>query len=204
MAGRGAADGGDDGVVVRVWMVRVVHCGVVPVVLRRRLGDADFRFAYVAGTRRLEPARVVLFGNPVDAVVVAGALAAAYHRGVRGSLGERDLPLVAHLGGLGVAQDFGALQGAVGREARGSRAGDVIHLLAGRRDVDGQLGSARHRLWGLGASPAHDGARLGVVEVVVVGGSGGGAQVAVVDAGGGHGVAVRGAGGPTRAGGGVG
>lgn len=109
---------------------------------------------------------------------------------------------MAHLGGLGVAQDFGALQGAVGHKACRSRAGGVVHLLAGRRgDVDGKFGTARHRLGGPGASSTHDGAGLGVVEVVVVGGRGSGAQVTVVDAGGRHGVPVRGVGRPTGAGG---
>lgn len=40
---------------------------------------------------------------------------------------------------------------------------------------------------------------MGVVEVVVVGGRGGSAQVTVVDAGGRHGIAVRGVGRPTGA-----
>lgn len=40
---------------------------------------------------------------------------------------------------------------------------------------------------------------MGIVEVVVVGGLGGGAQVAVVDASGRHGITVRGAGCPTGA-----
>lgn len=136
VAGRGAAERGDDGVVVGVGVVRVVHRRVVAVVLRRSSGDADVRFADVAGARGLELAGVVLLGRPAGAVVVVVALVATGHRGVVGRLGKGDLPPVAHLGGLGVAEDLGAFQGAVGQEARGGRAGGVVHLLAGRRDVD--------------------------------------------------------------------
>lgn len=133
---RGAAESRDDGVVVGVGVMRVVHRRVVAVVFRRSSGDADVRFADIAGTRGLKPAGVVLLRRPAGAVVVVVALVAADHRGVVGRLGKRDLPPVAHLGGLGVAEDLGAFQGAVGQEARGGRAGGVIHLLAGRRDVD--------------------------------------------------------------------
>lgn len=202
MIRRGAAEGGDDGVVVRVGVVWVVHCRVVAVVFWGSSGDADFRFTDISRTRRLKLASVILLRDPAGAVVVIVALVATYHWRISRRLGKSDLPLVAHLGGLGVAQDFRAFQGAVGRKACGSRAGGVIHLLAGRRgDVDGKFGTARHRLWGLGASSAHDGAGLGIVEVVVVGGRGGSAQVTVVDAGGRHGVTVRGVGCPTGAGG---
>lgn len=202
MVGRGAAEGGDDGVVVGVGVVRVVHCGVVPVVFGRSSGDADVGLAYVRWTRRLELACVVLLWVAASAVVVV-ALVAADERRVAGRLGEGHLPLVAQLGRLGVAQHLRALQGAVGGVAQRARAGGVVHLLAGggRGDVNGEFGAARHRLGGLGAAAAHDGARLGVVEVVVVGGLAGGAQVPVVDAGGRHGVTMWGVGGPTRAGG---
>lgn len=180
-------------------MVWVVHCWVVAIVLRRSFGDADFRFAYIPRTRGLKLACVILFRDAAGPVVTV-ALIAAYHWGVSRSLGKSDLPLVAHLGGLGVTQNFRALQGAVCHKACGSRAGDVIHLLAGRRgDVNGKFGSARHRLRGLGPSSTHNGAGLGVVEVVVVGGSGGCAQITVVDAGRRHGVTVRGVGCPAGA-----
>lgn len=204
MTRRGAAEGGDDGVVVRIRVVWVVHWWVVAVVFWGSSGDADVRFTDISGTRRLKLASVILLGGSAGAVVVIVALVAAYHWGISGRLGKSDLPLVAHLGGPGVAQDFRAPQGAAGPKACGSRAGDVIHLLAGRRgDVDGEFGAARHRLGSLGASSAHDGAGLGEVEVVVVSGRGlgGGAQVTVVDAGGRHGVTVRGVGCPTGAGG---
>lgn len=100
-----------------------------------------------------------------------------------------------------MAQDFRTFQGAVGGKACGCRAGGIIHLLAGRGDINGKFRAARHRLGGLGASSTHDGAGLGIVEIVVVGGWGGRAQVPVVDAGGRHGVTVRGVGRPTEAGG---
>lgn len=204
MTRRGAAESGDDGVVMRVGVVRVVHWLVVTVVFWRSPGDADFRFTEISGIRRLKLASVILLRGPADAIVVIVAFIATYHWRISRHLSESDLPLLAHLGGLGVAQDFRALQGAVGCKACGRRAGDVIHLLAGGRgDVDGEFGSARHRLGGLGASSTHDGAGLGKVEVVVVGGGcrggGGSAQVTVVDAGGRHGVTVRGAGGSTGA-----
>lgn len=201
--GRGASEGGDDGVVVRVGVVRVVHGRVVAVVFRRSSGDADVRLADVAGTRRLEPASVVLLGGPEHAVVVVVALVAANHGRIVGRFGEGDLPLVAHVGGLGVAQNLGAFQGAAGHKAHGARAGGVVRLLAGGGDVDGELRAAGHGLGGLGAPAAHDGTGLGVVDVVVVGGRGGAAQVPIVDAGWRHGVAMRGAGRPTGARGGV-
>lgn len=113
MARRGAAKGGDNGVVVRVWMVWVVHCWVVAIVLWRSFGDADFRFTHVPRTRGLKPACVILLRDAAGPVVVTTALVAAYQRGVSRSLGKSDLPLVAHLGGLGVAQNFRALQGTV-------------------------------------------------------------------------------------------
>lgn len=182
-------------------MVWVVHCWVVAIVFRGSSGDADIRFTDISGTRRLKLASVILLRGTTGAVVVVVALVATRPRGISRRLGERDLPLVAHLRGLGVTQDFRAFQGAVGRKARGGGAGDVIHVLAGRRNINGKFGTAGHRLRGLGASSTHDGAGLSVVEVVVVGGLGGGAQVTVVDAGGRHGVTVRGAGRPTGAGG---
>lgn len=203
MIRRGAAESGDDGVVVGVGVVWVVHWWVVAVVFWGSSGDADIRFTDISRTRSFKLASVILLRCSAGAVVVIVALNAAYHWGISRHLGKSDLPLVADLGGLGVAQDFRALHGAVGRKACGSRAGDVIHLLAGRRgDVDGEFGTARHRLRGLGASSTHDGTGLGIVEVVVVGGCrGGSAQVTVIDAGGRHGVTVRGAGCPTGAGG---
>lgn len=142
MIWRGAAEGGDDGVVVRVGVVWVVHCRVVPVVFRGSSGDADLRFTDISGTRRLKLASVVLLRGPAGAVVVIVALIATYHRGVGGRLGKSDLPLVAHLGGLGVAQDFRAFQGAVGCKAHRRGAGDIIHMLGGRRDIDGKFGTA--------------------------------------------------------------
>lgn len=203
MIGRGASEGGDDGVVVRVGVVRVVHGRVVPVVLSRSSGDADLGPAHVAGTGRLEPASVVLLGGPRHAVVVVVALVAANDGRIVGRFGEGDLPLVAQLRGLGVAEDLGALQGAAGHKAHRARTGGVVRLLAGGGDVDGELRAAGHGLGGLGAPATHDGAGLGVVDVVVVGGRGGAAQVPVVDAGWRHGVAMRRAGHPTRARGGV-
>lgn len=201
MIGRGAAECGDDGVVVRVGMLWVVHSLVVAVVFWGSPGDADFRFTDVSRTGRLKLASVVLLRRTAEAVVVIVALIATNHWGLSRRLGKSDLPLVGHLGGLGVAQDFRAFQGAAGGKALGSRAGSIIHLLAGRGDIDGQLRAARHRLGGLGASSTHDGAGLGIVEVVVVGGWRGGAQVTVVDTGGRHGVTVRGISRPTGAGG---
>lgn len=202
MTRRGAAESGDDGVVVRVGVVWVVHCWVVAVVFWGCSGDADIRFTDISRTRRFKLASVILLRGPAGAVVVIVALVATYHRGISRRLGKSDLPLVAHLGGLGVAQDFRAFQGAVGCKACGGRASDTIHLFAGRGgDVDGQFRTARHRLRSLGAPSTHDGAGLGIVEVVVVGGRGSSAQVAVVDAGGRHGVTMRGVGCPTGAGG---
>lgn len=111
---------------------------------------------------------------------------------------------MAHLWGFGVAQDLGTFQGAVGYITCRGRAGDVFHMFASRgRDVNGEFRSAGHRLRGLAAPSAHDGARLGIVEVVVVSGWRSGTQVTVVDAGGRHGITVGGVGGATRAGGGV-
>lgn len=172
-----------------------MHCWMVTIVFWGSSGDADIRFTDISRTGRLKPASVILLRDPAGAVVVIVALIATYHWGISRCLGKGDLPFVAHLRGLGVAQDFRAFQGAIGSKACGSRASDVIHLLAGRGgDVDGKFGAARHRLGGLGASSSHDGAGLGIVEVVVVGGWGSSAQVTVVDAGGRHGVTVRGAG----------
>lgn len=132
----------------------------------------------------------------IDPVVVA-ALIAACPWGISRGLGESHLPLVAHLRGFRVAQDFRAPECA-GPRAHGSRAGYVVHLFTrGGRDVYGQFGPSGHRLRCLRAPSAHDGARLGVVETVVVSGLGSAAQVPVVYAGRGHGVAVRGAGGST-------
>lgn len=103
MIRRRAAESGDDGVVVRVGVVWVVHCRVVTVVFWRSSGDADIRFAHISGTRRLKLAWVILLRGPADAIVVIVALIAANHRGIRRCLGKSDLPLVAQLGGLGVA-----------------------------------------------------------------------------------------------------
>lgn len=139
MAGRGAAEGSDDGVVVRVGVMRMVHCRVVSVVFWRSSGDADVGFAHITGTGRLKLAGVILLGGPAGAVVVVVALMATDHGGIVRGLGKSDLPPVAHLGGLGVTEDFGAFQGAVGPKARGGGAGGVVHVLAGRADVDAQL-----------------------------------------------------------------
>lgn len=167
------------------------------VVLWRGPGYADFRFTDISRARWLKPASVILLRGPSDPIVVVVALITADHRGVSRRFGESHLPLVGHLRGFGMAQNFRAFQGAAGHKARGSRTCHVIHLLTGgRRDVNGKFRAARNGLRRLGASAAHDGTRLSVVEVVVVG-LGGGAQVTVVDAGGRHGVTMRGAGGPT-------
>lgn len=128
---RGAAESSDDGAVVRVGVMRVVS-----VVLWRSSGDADVRFADIAGTRRLKLAAVILLRRPAGAVVIVVALVATDHGGIVRRLGESDLPPVAHVRGLGVAEDFGTFQGAVGHKTCGTRAGGVIHLLAGGRDVD--------------------------------------------------------------------
>lgn len=200
MVRRGAAESGDDGVVVRVWVVRVVHCWMVPIVLGRCSGDVDIGFTDIPGTRGLKLASVILLRGSAGPVVVQVALTAAYHWGVSWCLGKSYLPLVAHLRGPGVSQDFWAFQGAVAHKALGSRTGDILDLLAGGRDVDGEFRTAGHRLGSLGTSSTHDGAGLGIIEVVVVSGRGGGAEVTVVDAGGRHGVTVRGVGCPTGAG----
>lgn len=142
MIGRGAAEGGDDGVVVRVGVLWVVHSLVVAIVFWGSSGDADFRFTDVSRTGRLKLASVVLLRCTAEAVVVIVALIATNHWGLSRRLGKSDLPLVGHLGGLGVAQDFRAFQGAAGGKALGSRAGSIIHLLAGRGDIDGQLRTA--------------------------------------------------------------
>lgn len=126
---RGAAESSDDGVVVRVGVMRVVRRRVVPVVFRRSSGDADVRFADIAGARRLKLAGVILLGRPAGAVVIVVALVATDHRGIVRRL-ESDLPPVAHVRGLGVAEDFGTFQGTVGHKTCGARAGGVIHLLA--------------------------------------------------------------------------
>lgn len=130
MVGRGAANGGDDGVVVRVGVVWVVDCWVVAIVLYRSPGDANVGFAEICWTGGLQFAGVVLLVGPADAVVVVG-LAATDHRGVSRGLGKRYLPLVARLWSFGVSQDFGTFQGAAAPEACGGGAGDVVHLLAG-------------------------------------------------------------------------
>lgn len=120
-----------------------MHCWVMAVVLRRSSGDADVRFTYIPGTGGLKLASVILLGGAAGPIVVIVALSAPNRRGVSGRLGERDLPLVAHLRGPGVAQDLGAFQCAAGHKARGGGAGDVIHLLAGGGgDVDGKFGAA--------------------------------------------------------------
>lgn len=139
VTGRGAAESSDDGVVVRVGVMWMVHCWVVSVVFWRSSGDADVRFAHITGTRRLKLAGVILLRRPAGAVVVIVALMATDHRGIVWGLGKSDLPPVAHLGGLGVTEDFGAFQRAVGAKACGGGAGGVIHMLAGRGDVDIKL-----------------------------------------------------------------
>lgn len=172
---------------------------MVAIVLWRSPGYADFRFTDISGARRLKPASVILLRGPSDPIVVVVALITADHWGISRCFGKGDLPLVGHLRGSGMAQDFRAFQSAVGHKARGSRAGYVIHLLTGGGggDVNGKFRPAGNRLRSLGASTTHDGARLSVIEVVVVGGRGSRAQVTVVDAGGRHGITKRGAGGPT-------
>lgn len=143
MVGRGAADGGDYGVVMRVWMVWVVYSCVVAVVLRWSSSNADIRFTDIPGTGGLKLANVVLLRGPAGPIVVIVAFITAYHWGLSRRLGKSDLPLVAHLRGLGVAKDFGAFQGAVASESCGGWAGDVIHLLVGRRgDVNGKFRAA--------------------------------------------------------------
>lgn len=78
MIRRGAAEGGDDGVVVRVGVVWVVHCWVVAVVLWGSSGDADVGFTDIPGTRRLELASVIVLRGPAGAIVVVVALVATY------------------------------------------------------------------------------------------------------------------------------
>ena len=113
------------------------------VVLWRSSGDADIRLTYIPRTGWLKLASMILLGGPAGPVVVIVALIAPCRWGVSRRLSKSDLPLVAHLGGLRVAQDFRAFQGAVGHKARGSGAGGVIQLLVGRRgDVDGKFGTA--------------------------------------------------------------
>lgn len=142
MAGRGAAEGGDDGVVVWVGVVRVVHSWVVAIVLWGSFSDVDFRFTHITKTQRLKLASVILLRSSDDPVVVIVPLVAADHWGISEGLGKCDLPPVAHLWGPGVSQDFGALQRTVTHKARGGRAGDVVHLLAGGGDVNGELRTA--------------------------------------------------------------
>lgn len=108
MTGRGAAESGDNGVVVRVGVVWVMHCRVVAVVFGGSSGDADIRFTDISGTGRLKLASMILLGGPAGAIVVIVALIATNHGGISRSLGERHFPLVAHLGGLGVAENFRA------------------------------------------------------------------------------------------------
>lgn len=156
---------------------------MVAIVLGRRSGNADIWFTYIPRT-----ADMILVCGPTGPIVSV-AVVASGHRRISGSFGERHLPLMARLWGLGVTQNIRALQDTVGDEASRSRAGDAVRLPAGRRrDIDGEFRTPRHRLRGPGSPAAHDGARLSVVDVVVVGG---GAQVSVVDAGRGHGITVR-------------
>lgn len=108
MTRRGAAESGDNGVVVRVGVVWVVHCWVVAVVFWGSSGDADVRFTHISRTGRLKLASVILLRGPAGAVVIIVALVATYRWGISRCLGKSDLPLVAHLGGPGVAQDFRA------------------------------------------------------------------------------------------------
>lgn len=115
---------------------------VVAVVLWGSSGDADVGFTDISGTRGLKLASVVLLRGSADPIVVIVAFIAADPRRFGWGLGESHLPLVAHLGGFGVSQDFRASQDAVAHKARGSRAGDVVHLLAGRGDVNGEFRTA--------------------------------------------------------------
>lgn len=130
MVGRGAANGGDNGVVVRVGVMWMVDSCVVTVVVQRSPGDANVRFAEICWTGRFQFARVVLLVGPVDPVVVVG-LTATDHWGVRWGFGKRYLPFVARLCSFGVPKDFRAFQGAAAPKACGGGAGDVVHLLAG-------------------------------------------------------------------------
>lgn len=88
---------------------------MVAVVFWRSSGDADFRFPDISGTRRLKLASMILLRGPAGAIVVIVALIATNHGGI--TLGKSDLPLVAHLGGLGVAENFRAFQGTAGHKA---------------------------------------------------------------------------------------
>lgn len=143
MTGRGAAKCGNNGVVMRVWVVRVVYCCMVAVVLRWSSSNADIRFTDISRTGGLKLARMVLLRGPAGPVVVIIAFITTCHWGLSRCLGKSDLPLVTHLRGLGVAKDFWAFQGAVTPKACGGGAGDVIHLLVGRRgDVNGKFGAA--------------------------------------------------------------
>lgn len=108
MTGRGAAEGGDNGVVVRVGVVWVMHCRVVAVVFGGSSSDADIRFTDISGTGRLKLASMILLRGPAGAIVVIVALIATNHGGISRCLGKRHFPLVAHLGGLGVAENFRA------------------------------------------------------------------------------------------------
>lgn len=112
-----------------VRVVRVVHSRMVAIVLQRSFGDVNFRFTNIPGTRGLKLASVIQLRDSGDPIVGTAALIAADHRGVSQALCKSHLPLVAHLRGLGVPQDFGAFQSAVARKACGSRAGDGIRLL---------------------------------------------------------------------------
>lgn len=179
-----------------VWMVR---CCVVAIVFWRSSGDADFRFTNISRTRRFKLARMILLREPVDAIVVIEAFIATNYRGIGRRLSKSDLPLVAHLRGLGMAQNFRAFQCAVAHKACGSGASGIIYLFAGRRYINGKFRTAWHRLGSLRASSSHHGAGLGIVEVVVISGWGKSAQITIIDTGGGHGVTVRGAGCPAGA-----
>lgn len=117
----------------------VVHCWVVTIVFSRSSGDTDIWFTDISGTWRLKLANVVLLRGPAGAVVVIGALQAPNHGGITRGLGKSDLPLVAHLRGLGMAENFRAFQGTVGHKVCGSVARGVIHLLAGRRNINGKF-----------------------------------------------------------------
>lgn len=141
MARRGTAEGGDNGIVVRVGVVWVVRCWMVAVVLRRSFSDADVRFTDIPRTWGFKLASVIVFRGSTHSIVVIVGLIAACYWGVTWRLGKCHLPLVAHLGGLGVAQDFGAFQNAVGGKAGRRGTGDVFYLLAGG-DVNGKFGAA--------------------------------------------------------------
>lgn len=159
VVGRGAARA--DGLVVVVLGVVVVLLGLGV----GRFGDADLgptRAGHLARAGRLRPPEGGLgeFG--------AGVGGDGTRRGGRlQGLAEGDRVLLRQLRSLAVAQDLGALQG----EARDALTGGVLHRLAAvvGRDVDAELGAARHGLWGAGFGPLLAVLWPGAVEVVAAG-----------------------------------